>query len=98
MKVDNESSFAWLYIYNTSCTNKYIRHIIFASLDDYPVKYNNEPNEGGATDTDNKSNEEYVREKRFYPVPVNVGCIKGAQCCYDQHCRAFCSLCYGKNN
>ena len=40
---------------------------------------------------------EYVREKRFYPVPVNVGCIKGAQCCYDPHCRNFCSLCYGKN-
>ena len=41
--------------------------------------------------------DEYVRQKRCYPVPVNVGCIKGAQCCYDPHCRAFCSLCYGKN-
>ena len=27
---------------------------------------------------------------------VNVGCIKGAECCADPHCRAFCSLCYGK--
>ena len=77
--------------------NRYIWHI-FAFLDEYPVKNNNEKYEEEAITTDNKSNEEYVRDKRFYPVPVNVGCIKGAQCCYDPHCRAFCSLCYGKKN
>ena len=40
--------------------------------------------------------EEYMRQKRFYPVHVNVGCIKGPECCANPHCRAFCSLCYGK--
>ena len=76
--------------------NRYIWHI-FAFLDEYPVMNKNEKYEEEAITMDDKSNEEYVREKRFYPVPVNVGCIKGAQCCYDPHCRAFCSLCYGKN-
>ena len=38
----------------------------------------------------------YLRRKRFYPVHVNVGCIKGATCCADLNCRPFCSLCYGK--
>ena len=72
--------------------------LLFASSDEYSVKDNNEKEEEEAANTGNISNEEYVRDKRFYPVPVNVGCIKGAQCCYDPHCRAFCSLCYGKNN
>ena len=40
--------------------------------------------------------DEYLRHKRFYPVHVNVGCIKGAKCCADPKCRPFCSLCYGK--
>ena len=41
--------------------------------------------------------ESYLRQKRFYPIHVKMlGCIKGEkECCNDQYCRAFCSLCYG---
>ena len=65
-------------------------------LDEYQSNDIDENGEKEYSKADTKLNDEYVREKRFYPVPVNVGCIKGAQCCYDPHCRAFCSLCYGK--
>lgn len=36
------------------------------------------------------------REKRFYPMHINIGCVKGFRCCEDAKCKPFCTLCYGK--
>ena len=41
--------------------------------------------------------EEVFRHKRFYPMHVNIGCVKGYKCCTDARCKPFCTLCYGKN-
>ena len=39
---------------------------------------------------------EVFRHKRFYPMHVNIGCVKGYKCCTDARCKPFCTLCYGK--
>jgi hypothetical protein len=38
---------------------------------------------------------DFARQKRFYPMHVNIGCVKGISCCEDPKCKPFCSMCYG---
>ena len=43
-----------------------------------------------------EENDDNLRYKRFFPLHVNIGCVKGYKCCENSRCKPFCSLCYSK--